>query len=77
MNGYEITQERQLIRVHYKLRTGNFKVRTEAGRCVDREAARIYVENQLHRYQVTISSVRMAEVLMMRTGRRVLLTIYL
>ena len=53
MNGYEIIQEVQLIRAHIKLRTGNFRVRMEAGRCVDYEAARIYVENQLHEYQVS------------------------
>ena len=53
MNGFETTQEQQLIRVHFKLRTGNFKDRTEARRCVDSEAARIYVENKLREYQVS------------------------
>ena len=38
MNEFEITQEQELISVHYKLRTGNVKDRTEAGRCVDSEA---------------------------------------
>ena len=53
LDGFSITKEKLLQRIHWRLRTGNFKLRTEAGQCVDFQAARRYVERQLIVFQTT------------------------